>query len=186
MDTDGQPLAEIVRRVDLEEVARRMVAVFQAEIPSYRTLPETLLHGEIEEISRRNLGLFFRSLVDDRPLSEEELSPFCESARERAAEGLPLEDLLHAYRLGGRLGWEALVAVAEGPEQAVLLPSVARLMEYVDRVSDAVTETYHEERRHLVSDEERRLQALMDALLAGATLDEELRNFAESIGLELV
>lgn len=171
MDKDVQPLADIVRRVDLDEVARRMVAVFQAEIPAYRTLPETLLRGEIEEISKRNLGLFFRSLVDGRPLSDEELTPFRESARQRAGEGLPLEDLLHAYRLGGRLGWEALVAAAGESEQAALLPSVARLMEYVDRVSDAVTETYHDERRHLVSDEERRVYELFEGLQHTAPLD---------------
>ena len=185
MDTDVQPLAEIARRVDLDEVARRMVAVFQAEIPAYRTLPDALLHGEIEEVARRNLGLFFRSLVDERGLSDEELAPFRESARQRAAEGLPLEDLLHAYRLGGRLGWEALVAVADGEEQAALLPSVARLMEYVDRVSDAVTETYHDERRHLVSDEERRVHELFDGLQHTAPLDPRTIELADQIGFPL-
>src|SRR5688572_22365248 len=120
MHTDENLLAQIVRRVDLDEVARRMVAVIQAEIPAYQTLPDAMLHGEILEIARRNLGLFFQTLIDDRPLSDAELTPFCESARQRAAEGLPLEDLLHAYRLGGRLGWEALVAVANPDEQAAL------------------------------------------------------------------
>jgi hypothetical protein len=183
--TESNLLADIVRRVDLEEVARRMVAVFQAEIPAYRTLPETMLHGVIAEISRRNLGLFFRSLVDGRPLSDEEMTPFRDSARERAAEGLPLEDLLHAYRLGGRLGWEALVAVADEREQAALLPTVARLMEYVDRVSDAVTETYHDERRHVVSDEERRVHELFDGLQHTAPLDPRTMELAHQIGFPL-
>ena len=185
MHTDVRPLAEIVRRVDLEEVARRMVAVFQAEIPAYRMLPDTLLHGEVEEVARRNLGLFLRSLVDERGLNDEELAPFRESARQRAAEGLPLEDLLHAYRLGGRLGWEALVAVARDDEQAALLPSVARLMEYVDRVSDAVTETYHDERRYLVSDEERRVHELFDGLQHTAPLDPRTIELAHQIGFPL-
>jgi hypothetical protein len=182
---EGSVLADIVRRVDLEEVTRRMVAVFQSEIPAYSTLPEPILHGAIAEISRRNLGLFFRSLVDDRPLSAEELTPFRESARQRAAEGLPLEDLLHAYRLGGRLGWEALVAVADEREQGALLPTVARFMEYVDRVSDAVTETYHDERRHLVSDEERRVHELFDGLQHTAPLDPRTIELAHEIGFPL-
>jgi hypothetical protein len=59
-------------------------------------------------------------------------------------------------------------------------------MEYVDRVSDAVTDTYHHEHRHRVSAEERRLHALFDALLAGAVLDAELRAVAEQAGLPLV
>src|SRR3954452_6667313 len=136
MHTDGNLLAQIVRRVDIEELARRMIAVFQAEIPAYSTLPDTMLHGEIEEVSRRNLGLFFRSLIDDRGLSDEELAPFCDSARQRAAEGVPLEGLLRAYRLRGGRGWAALVAPPEPHEQARLLPGVARLMQYIDHVSD--------------------------------------------------
>ena len=183
--TQENLLAGVVRRVDLDEVARRMVAVFQSEIPAYKTLPETMLHGAIEEISKLNLGLFFRSLVDGRPLSDEEMTPFRESARVRAAEGLPLEDLLHAYRLGGRLGWESLVAVADEREQAALLPCVARLMEYVDRVSDAVTETYHDERRHLSSDEERRVQELFDGLQHTAPLDPHTIELAHQIGFPL-
>src|SRR4051794_14646252 len=182
MHTDGNLLAQIVRRVEIDELARRMVAVFQAEIPAYATLPDTMLHGEIEEVSRRNLGLFFRSLIDDRGLSDEELGPFCDSARQRAAEGLPLEDLLRAYRLGGRLGWEALVAAAEPDEQATLLPGVARLMQYVDHVSDAVTEAYHDERRHLFSDEERRVLELFEGLQHTAPLDPRTVELAHQIG----
>ena len=185
MDKDVHPLADIVRRVDLDEVARRMVAVFQAEIPAYRTLPDTLLRGQIEELARRNLGQFFRSLVDGRPLSDEELTPLRESARQRAAEGLPLEDLLHAYRLGGRLGWEALVAVATEDEQDVLLPCVARLMEYVDRVSHAVAETYHDEREHVVSDKERRMLELFVGLQENAPLDPRTIELAHQVGFPL-
>lgn len=185
MHTDENLLAQIVRRVDLDEVARRMVAVIQAEIPAYQTLPDAMLHGEILEIARRNLGLFFQTLIDDRPLSDAELTPFCESARQRAAEGLPLEDLLHAYRLGGRLGWEALVAVANPDEQAALTPGVTRLMEYIDRVSDAVTETYQEERQHLVSDEERRVQELFEGVQHTAPLDPRTIELADQIGFPL-
>jgi hypothetical protein len=185
INTDGNLLAQIVRRVDIEEVARRMVAVFQAEIPAYRTLPEAMLKGEIAEVSRRNLGVFFRSLADERGLSDEELIPFCESARQRAAEGLPLEDLLRAYRLGGRLGWEALVAAAEPHEEATLLPGVARLMQYVDRLSDAVTDAYHDERRHLFSDEERRVQELFDGLQNAAPLEPRTIDLARHLDFPL-
>ena len=179
-------LEQIVQRVDTDAVAHRMVESFTDEIDSYRQLPGQQLEHEIVAISRHNLELFFGALTDGRPVTADELRPFQDSARRRATEGLPLEDLLSAYRLGGRLGWETLVAAATPEEQNALLPCVARLMEYVDRVSDAVTAAYHEERRHLVSDEERRLRALMDALLAGATLDDDLRNLAQSLGLELV
>ncbi|MEA2448766.1 MAG: hypothetical protein QOG63_698 [Thermoleophilaceae bacterium] len=179
-------LAEIVARVDTDDVARRMAQGFADEIDAYRELPEPVIAEQIVAISRHNLDLFFRALVEGRQISDEELRPFQESARRRAEEGLPLEDLLHAYRLGGRMGWEALIAAATPEEQSALLPSVARLMEYVDRVSDAVTDTYHDERRHLMSAEERQLHDLFEALLAGAALDAALRTAAEHAGLPLV
>jgi hypothetical protein len=179
-------LALIVQRVDTDAVAHRMVDSFTDEIDAYRRLPAPVVAEEIVAISRRNMQLFFKSLSEGRRVSDEELLPFQDSARKRAAEGLPLEDLLHAYRLGGRLGWEALVDAATPEEHAVLLPSVAGLMEYVDRVSDAVTAAYHEERRHLMSAEEGRLRALFGALIAGAVLDPDLRRAADQAGLPLV
>ncbi|GAC1319385.1 MAG: helix-turn-helix domain-containing protein [Thermoleophilaceae bacterium] len=178
-------LAAIVRRVDTGEVARRMVEVFRAEIEAYRRLPEEVVHGQIFAISKDNLELFFRTLAEDRGLREDELQPFRESARERAGEGLPLEDLLHAYRLGGRLGWQALIDASSAEERAALLPSVARLMEYVDRVSDAVTATYHDERRHLMSTEERRLYELFSQLTSKRPLDPPLRELADQLAIPI-
>lgn len=157
----------------MEEIARRMVERFRAEIPAYGRLPAATLEGEIPTTARRNVELFFESLVEDRGLSDEELDPFRQSARNRAAEGLPLEDLLHAYRLGGRVGWEALVAAARPDEQASPLPAVSRLMEQVDRISDAVTQAYDDRSRDLLSAEERRAREMLDALTSDAPSEGE-------------
>ncbi len=170
-------------RVDTGAVARRMVDRFRTEIDAYRRLPAETVRGPIADISRHNLELFFTTLLEQREPREDELGPFRESARRRAAEGLPLEDLLHAYRLGGRLGWEALIEAASTEEQAALLGLVASLMSYVDRVSDVVTETYHDERRHLMSSEERRLLDLFDAIVNAAPLDADQRELAGELGL---
>ncbi len=183
---DDTLIVEIVGRVDTERVSRGMVEAFRQEIESYRRLPDEMVHGAIADISRHNLELFLATLVEGRALTDEELLPFRESARRRATEGLPLEDLLHAYRLGGRLGWEALVEAATPEEQTALLPSVGALMGYIDRVSDAVTETYHDERHHLMTEEERRLHDLFDGLLTGVGIEPEVREVAERIGFPLV
>ena len=183
MKTD-KVLAEIVARVDAGAVAERMLELFRAHIAAYRRLPGEV-QEEIRAVSRRNVELFFATLVEGRPLGEDELEPFRASARRRAADGLPLEDVLHAYRVGGRLGWEALVEAATLPEQAALLPGVAQLLEYVDRVSDAVTEAYHDERLHLMSEEERRLFDLLHALGRDGDLPPRLRALADGIGLPL-
>src|SRR3954451_21338006 len=141
---ERQLLADIARRVDTNHVARRMVRAFRAEIAAYRRLPESALNGQVLEISKLNVDTFFDSVIQDRDLRKEEVDALQRSARNRAAEGLPLADLLHAYRIGGRLSWEALVDASTPGEQAMLVPSVTRLLEYVDRVSEVVTKTYHD------------------------------------------
>ncbi len=180
--SDHNLLATIVARVDPADVASEMVTKFRAEIASYRRLPDSVLMGQIFDVSRRNVELFFRSVTDGVEPSEEELESLRASARNRASEGMPLEDLLHAYRVGGRLGWRALLAAAEAPEEhRALLGAAEPLMRYVDQVSAAVAQTYLYERQHLVSEEERLLRDLLDALLRDKPVSTQMRTAASRI-----
>lgn len=183
--SDHKVLGEVVGRVDPTDVAERMVGTFRGEIAGYQRLPEPVVLNQIFEVSRRNVELFFRSLTEGREVTEEDLSAFRESAKDRAAEGMPLEDLLHAYRLGGRLGWEAITAAAQPEEEHALLVGAELLMRYVDRVSSAVAQAYLEERQHLVSEEERRLRLLVDALIGRTDLHGGPRELAELLGFAI-
>jgi hypothetical protein len=162
-----------------------MVARFSGSIPGYRRLPQPMLLGQILDISRRNVELFFRYLAVGQPPGDEDLAAFRRSAKDRATEGMPLEDLLHAYRLGSRIGWNALAEAALVDERPSLLHGAEVLLDYIDRVSAAVSQAYLEERQHLVSEEERQLRNLLDALIGGGTLPAELRGLAEQMGLPL-
>lgn len=183
--SDQDLLADVVRRLDPAEVADRMVARFRSGIAGYRRLPEPVVAGQIMEISRQNVELFFRSVLEGRGPTDEDLKPFCESAKDRAGEGMPLEDLLHAYRLGGRIGWQAVTQAAREEERGALLLGAERLMDYVDRVSSVVAQAYLDERQHLVSEEERRLRDLFDAVVAGTAMGPGLRELAEQLGFPL-
>jgi hypothetical protein len=179
-------LARIVERVDPADVAREMIAAFRTEIAGYRRLPESVLGGQIFEVSRSNVELFFRSVAEGVEPSPGEMAAFRESARNRASEGMPLEDLLHAYRLGGRLGWRAIAAAAaDDEERRALLAGAELLMRYVDEVSAAVAQTYLDERQHLVSEEERRLRELADTLLSDGAVPAPLAEVARAIGFPL-
>jgi hypothetical protein len=162
-----------------------MVARFSDSIPGYRRLPQPVLVGQILDISRRNVDLFFRYLAVGQPPGDEDLAAFRRSAKDRASEGMPLEDLLHAYRLGSRIGWNALEEAALPDERSALLHGAEVLLDYIDQVSAAVSQAYLEERQHLVSEEERQLRNLLDALIDGGTLPAELRALAEQVGLPL-
>jgi hypothetical protein len=178
-------LSALVDRVSPPEIARQMVAAFRSEIAGYTRLPDSVLAGQILAVSQRNVELFFRSITELRGPTEEELLPFRESARSRAEEGLPLEDLLHAYRLGGRLGWRALLEAARPDEYPALLAAAELLMRYIDSVSAAVAQTYLDEHQHLVSEEERRQRALVEALIHPEREIPSLRDLAERVGFPL-
>lgn len=180
---DAAALAGIVARVKPADVAQRMVARFRSEIAGYQRLPEPVVANQIVEISRQNVELFFRSILEGRNPTEDDLTAFRESARDRAAEGMPLEDLLHAYRLGGRLGWQAITEAAQPDERLALIAGAERQMDYVDRVTAVVAQAYLDERQHLVSEEERRLRNLFDVLVRDAELPAGLHELAERIGL---
>jgi PucR C-terminal helix-turn-helix domain len=183
--TEQEVLAALVGRVDAAALARRMVEEFRHEITGYARLPDTVVAGQILAVSQRNVELFFRSITEDRGPTEDELEPFRESARSRAEEGLPLEDLLHAYRMGGRLGWQTLMEAARPDEYPALLSAAGLLMRYIDSVSSAVAQTYLDEHQHLVSEEERRQRALMEALIHPEREVPSLRDLAARVGFPL-
>jgi hypothetical protein len=183
--TERDTLSALVDRVDPGELARRMVAAFRSDIEGYTRLPDTVIAGQILDVSRRNVELFFRSITEGRGPTEDELAPFRESARSRAEEGLPLEDLLHAYRMGGTLGWQALADAARPDEYPALLAAAELLMRYIDSVSSAVAQTYLDEHQHLVSEEERRQRALLDALIHPERETPALRDLADRVGFPI-
>ena len=184
-ETEREVLSALVDRVDPAALAQEMVAAFRSEISGYTRLPDSVVAGQILAVSQSNVELFFRSITELRGPTEEELVPFRESARSRAEEGLPLEDLLHAYRLGGRLGWQALVAAARPEEYPALLSAAELLMRYIDTVSSVVAQTYLDEHQHLVSEEERRQRALLEALAHPEREVPALRDLAERVGFPI-
>jgi hypothetical protein len=183
--TDHKLLAPIIARLDRAEVARQMVDSFRAEIPGYQRLPTAVVERQIVGIARSNVELCFDTISQGCSPSAAELEPFRASARERATEGMPLEDLLHAYRLGGRLGWRAITAAATADEQMTLVAAAELVMRYVDDVSAAVAQAYLEERQQLVSEEERAVRDLFEALIGDLPLEPRLLRLAERRNFEL-
>jgi len=79
-----------------------------------------------------------------------------------------------------------VVEAATPGERPALLAGAELLMDYVDRVSAVVAQAYLDARQHLVSEQERRLRDLFDALLGGHAVSAGLQELAEAIGFALV
>ncbi|HVV76077.1 MAG TPA: helix-turn-helix domain-containing protein [Mycobacteriales bacterium] len=180
MSPQDSPLFARVER-EIPKLARKMLDRFVAEVPLYSMLPREQLEGEISSITALNLRLFFASLRTEGPIPDEDLVEIRSSAARRAEERVPLDAVLAAYHIGGRMGWEALVEAAEPDEQGVLIVVAGRVLEFVQQVTGAVASAYLEERQSIYGEERDALRAVASALLAGEPADK----LASRVGLTI-
>lgn len=170
VEAQDSPLYERVER-RLPKLTQEMLGTFVAEIPLYNLLPREQVEGEIAEITLANLRVFFASLRSGELITEEDLSASRASAARRAQERVPLDAVLSAYHIGGRVCWEALVAEAQPDEQDALIVAAGRVMRYIQQVTGTVAAAYLEERQSIYGEERDALRALASALLNGEPAD---------------
>jgi hypothetical protein len=178
-------VADLVARIGRSEAAREMLAELRKQIASYERLSPEVSESEVLDTCKRNLRLWHQWLTSGGEPAPAALDELRESVRARADEGVPLEDLLHAYRIAGRLGWQILRRHARPDEQHVLLDAAELLMLYVDMLSEVVTRTYLAERERRVSEEERGARALVERIVDGTPLTSEERELADRLDVPL-
>lgn len=157
-----------------------MADAFASEIAAFERLPAGSRDDVLAGVER-NLGRWWRWLSSGATPAEGDFDPLREWARARASEGVRLEDLLRAFGLGGRVGWELIRRHARADEAEALLDAAELLMRYVDRISTVVADTYLAEREVLVSEEERRTRSLLDRLSGAEPLDSASRELAQRL-----
>ena len=159
--------AALAERViaDLDSVVERMGEAYREEIPEYAALSPGQLAVEVLPVSRRLVTTFLACVVESRSLTARELEVFEQSGRQRLAMGMPLESVLHAYRIAGREAWTSLCSNVAPAEAPLLADLGARWMDIVDRTSSALAQAYlaasHERLRHV----DARRRELVEALL---------------------
>lgn len=90
------------------------------------------------------------------------------TGRRRAEQGLPLDDVLRSFRIGGRLIWDDLVEQARAALDAEELREVGtRLWEVVDETSAQVAAAYHSTERAAVRADEQLRAELWEGVLSG-------------------
>jgi DNA-binding PucR family transcriptional regulator len=179
------PLAALIGRIDRDEFAETLLRTFRAEIPGYARLPDSVVRGRVLGVIRQNLDLCLDWVAGGGAPDAARLEEFSASAKNRATEGMPLEDLLRAYRMGGTATWRLLCADATADQRDALPQAAEMVMSYLDTVSGIVAAAYLEEREHLVSEQERAVRVLLDALLAGEPLDAPHLETAARLGFTL-
>ena len=169
--------------LQLDALTDRLVAAVVEEEPSYATGAVTArpdLWGSCHDNLLRVLTVLCGDAGPGDPLD----APRATGSR-RAEQGVPLESVLHAYRLGFRTIWEGLVAEArDGAVLELLVETATAVWEVVDQFSSTVGDAYRETEAALARQDDRRREVLLDALLDGRGHDRSLAaDAAAALGL---
>lgn len=164
-------VAALAERVlaDLDDLAERMGAAYRSEIPEYAAMSAGEMAAVVLPTSRRLVTTFLDCAVSARSLTDGELRAFEDSGRERLRLGLPLEAVLHAFRIAGREAWTALCAAVPPGEQGMLADLGARWIDVVDRTSSAMARAYLAASHDRLRDLDARRRELVEALLTATT-----------------
>ncbi|GAA2244960.1 MULTISPECIES: PucR family transcriptional regulator [Streptomyces] len=188
IDADALRVLHRAARVlldDLPDLTDRLLAVLREQEPAYRTCLENDHTATWQEVYR-SLRHSVTSLLDPRGSREAAHRCTWRIGVTRAEQGLPLDALLHAFRLGGSLVWQRLVeeTTRSAPEDIRLLVHVATdVWNFVDEHCTLVADAYRQAERQLAWRRENRVRLLAAALLDGTSRIADLPDTAESLGL---
>lgn len=168
---------------DLAELTDRLLAVVQDQEPAYRAAVESDPVGVWQE-THRSLRHSVASLLDPRGARDAARRCSWRIGAVRAEQGLPLDAVLHAFRLGGSLVWQGLVEETSrrAPEDVRLLVHVAAdVWNFVDEHCTIVTDAYRQVERQLTWRRENRVRLLASALLDGTSRIADLPETARAL-----
>ncbi|MFE7028724.1 PucR family transcriptional regulator [Streptomyces sp. NPDC057621] len=170
---------------NLPELTDRLVAALREREPAYRSTLESDPVGTWQEV-HRSLRHSVSSLLDPRNARDAALRCSWKIGASRAEQGLPLDALLHAFRLGGSLIWQSLVEETSrtAPEDVRLLVHVAAdVWNFVDEHCTLVADVYRKVERQHAWRQEHRVRLLTAALLDGTSRIADVAETAEALDL---
>jgi hypothetical protein len=170
---------------DIDALADRLTVMAVTREPVYAELD---MVEELRSACRANMERGVQVLAERVPGGVEPGDTPRQTGRLRARQGVPLESVLHAFRLGGRVLWEALLATSRGRFEGVYDSALLDAASYVWRVNDgsssALVEAYRLEELRMQSHDLSRRHAVLDGLIEGRGRDPAfLRDAATVLGL---
>ncbi|WAX76454.1 PucR family transcriptional regulator [Streptomyces sp. KMM 9044] len=188
IDADALGVLHRAARVLLDDLPRlsdQLVALLQDQEPAYRSAIENDA-TEIWQEVHRSLRHSVSALLDPRGVRDAARRCSWKIGATRAGQGLPLDALLHAFRLGGSLVWQSLVDETSrtAPEDVRLLVHVAAdVWNFVDEHCIVVADAYRQTERQMSWRRENRVRLLAAALLDGTSRIVDLPEAALALDL---
>ncbi|QNE77955.1 PucR family transcriptional regulator [Streptomyces finlayi] len=169
----------------LPELTDRLVEALREQEPAYRTAIENEpaeVWQEVNHSLRHNVG----SLIQPREFRDAAHRTSRWIGEARAKQGVPLDAVLHAFRMGGAMVWQDLVdeTARRHPEDIRLLVHVAAdVWNFVDEHCAVVADAYRQAERRLVWRRENQQRLMTAALLDGTARIADLPDAAAMLGL---
>lgn len=165
---------------ELPSLTDRLVDLIRSADGAYSHVSDGSLHDKVRE----NLAGALADMAAERPART---GPAAETARTRAEQGVPLAAVLHAFRLGFTVIWEAMVERARKcrpDDMADLILAATTVWTVIDEHSEVVTAAYRDALSELARRDEQRRTLLLDAIFEGRVADWTLLNgSARALGL---
>ncbi len=172
----------------LDEVVERCTGAIWESIPSYERSGAPLME-DLREAVRENVGALSRVLSQGRDVKREELEAIERVGARRAEAGIPLDDVLHAYRTVSRVCWDVLAEECRSYPGDALEPTIElaeAVLRYTDQISTTVAEAYARAQRTIVREQEgARREFLADVLYGTDVAPEEILAKAHTFGYDL-
>ncbi|HWB75918.1 MAG TPA: helix-turn-helix domain-containing protein [Nannocystaceae bacterium] len=178
--------AEVIDRIDLARLAEQIQSRTRDEVPFYTEIVDRTRLTEVAAHCRTHAETVVKSLREGRVPSSSELAFVRELAGQRARQLNPLPALLHAYRIGYRVTWEAVVdAAAHASAERELVVELAELaLRYFEAISSEAVAAFSSEReRAMVATSSAHLELVERLLLGVPSTDEEVATRIAAFGL---
>ncbi|MQA12892.1 MAG: PucR family transcriptional regulator [Pseudonocardiaceae bacterium] len=166
-DVLGELYTILLARV--ETLADRLVAAIHEQEGGYRTTGSVPV-ADLRRSCHDNILTVVQQLAGAVPAGVDPLDAPRATGRRRAEQRLPLDTVLHSFRIGGRLIWDELADEARraGPEATdAVLDRATSVWEVVDRVSSEVAGAYRTTEQEMARADAARTRAVLESLLSG-------------------
>jgi DNA-binding PucR family transcriptional regulator len=172
----------------LDEVANMCTDAIATSVPAYGRGGEPFMH-EVRIAVRGNVATLAGVLTEGRDPRRDELEAIERVGARRAEAGIPLDDVLHAYRTVSRVCWDVLAEECRKYEGDALEAAIAlaqAILRYTDLISTSVAEAYARAQRAIVREQEgARREFLADLLHGTESSPEDMLRRAHTFGYDL-
>lgn len=172
----------------LDEVVERGSGSILANIPSYARLGSPFTH-ELRHAVRENVAILAQVMTEGREISRDELDAIERVGARRAEAGIPLEDVLHAYRTVSRACWDVLADECRnfrGNALEAAIELAEAVLRYTDQISTGAADGYASAQRAIVREQEgARREFLADLLYGSDAAPEDILRRAHTFGYDL-